>query len=470
MIFKTGGRSFPAHGYQKFAIGHILENPFCGLFLDMGLGKTVSTLTALHIMKARKEFKRVLVIGPKRVIEKTWPDELRKWQHLAGLSMSIIAGTEKQRLIAMQSSADIHCVSRDNIAWLVAQFGGGAPYDILVIDELSSFKDDTSARFKALRQMRPRIKRVIGLTGTPAPNSLLDLWPQMYLIDMGQRLGKRKKEYRETYFNPGKRRGETIFNYILKKGGDLEGEDIFEAEIYDKVRDICVSMKAVDYLDLPGVIEQKIEVSLSDSIMRRYEIFEEEAVLEILERDGEITAMNAAALTNKLLQFAGGAVYDNDKKVVDMHREKVDAAIELVEEAQGQPVMIFYWFQHERERLLRAFKKYGVRVLESDKDIDDWNAGKISVMLVHPQGAGHGLNLQDGGHIIVWYACIWSLELYAQANARLNRQGQTKVVRLYRIVATGTMDEAVVERLDKKEAGQQALLDAVKAIFDKYIK
>lgn len=464
-------KDFTAHQYQNVTIEHILQNPFCGVFLDMGLGKTVSTLTALSKLKAQGSIGKVIVVGPKRVIEMTWPKEMRLWNHLRHLSYSVVTGTEKQRRAALRTEADIYLISRDNFAWLVTTLGGFMPFDTAVIDELSSFKNTKSTRYRAALQVRPQFDRVIGLTGTPAPNGLFDLFAEMQLLDLGERLGTSKTKFREKYFDTGARKTADTFDYVIKKGEDWEGEDIYEVAIYDKIKDICISMKAVDHLDLPELIEQKVEIVFSKDPAARYAQFEVESVLEIINDPnftGKITAASAASLSGKLLQFAGGAVYIDEKKnYTEVHDEKLLACDELVEEAMGKPVMIFYWYGHERDRLMKRYRNQGARVFKTEKDLDDWNDRKIPILLVNPQSAGHGLNFQYGGHIMIWYACIWSLELYQQAIARLFRQGQTDIVRLFRLIAMGTLDEKVVDRLDKKEKGQDALMEAVKAIFDR---
>lgn len=451
------------HNYQTFAEQHIYDNPFAGLFLDMGLGKTVTALTAAqNLIYDRMEVSGWLVIAPKRVAEETWPDELQKWDHLKGLSMVVISGTEKHRKAAIQQKADVHVIGRDNVAWLVAHLGGAWPWEGLIIDELSSFKDSASRRFRALKMVRPRCKRVIGLTGTPAPNSLMDLWAQMYLLDRGQRLGQSVTNFRQTYFN----QNQYTHTYTLKKGDD--NPDKYKDEIYGRISDICISMKAKDYLELPERVDIDVPVRFPESVMRAYRDFERDRVLEIA--DQEITAQNAMSLTGKLLQFASGAIYDTEHDWHPVHDEMLEALEEILEEANGEPVLLFYQYRHELDRIMERFKKFKPRHLQKRKDTDDWNAGKIKLFLAHPASAGHGLNLQYGGHIIVWFNLTYSLELYQQAIARLDRQGQEKPVRMYRLIAKGTMYERVAEVLDDKQTGQDALLKAVKAMVSKYQK
>lgn len=440
--------------YQEFATKHVIENPFSGLFLDMGLGKTVSTLTAVNqLMFDDLEVNKVLVIAPKRVAEDTWTTETAKWDHLKHLRVSVVLGTERQRKEALKAKADIYVINRENVAWLVGFYQSAFPFDMVVIDELSSFKSAKAIRFKSLRMVRPLIKRVVGLTGTPAPNGLIDLWPQMYLLDQGERLGKTITRYRENYFTPGRRNGQVIFDYKLKAES--------EQAIYDKIADICISMNAKDYLSLPERITRDVEIHLPAALKAKYDEFERDQILA-LENLDEISAVNAAALTNKLLQFANGAVYDSKKDWHEVHKAKLDALEEIVDTSNGQPVLVFYSYKHDLERIQKRLRAYKPRTLDSRQDIQDWNDGKIQVLLCHPASAGHGLNLQAGGNIIVWFGLTWSLELYQQANARLDRQGQTKPVIVHRLIIIGTMDEDVSKAIERKTAGQDALMDAVK--------
>lgn len=450
--------------YQDFATNHIIDNPYAGLLLDMGLGKTVSTLTAVNrLMYEDLEIDKTLVIAPKRVAEETWPEEVLKWDHLKHLRISVVLGTESQRISALKVKADIYVINRENVAWLIGYYQSAFPFDMVVIDELSSFKSAKAIRFKALRRIRPMVKRVVGLTGTPAPNGLIDLWPQIYLLDMGERLGKTLTRYREAYFTPGRRNGHVVYNYNLNEGG--------EKAIYERISDICISMKAKDYLQLPERINRTVSIHLPPAVKSRYDDFEREQILALDNEDlDEISAVNAAALSGKLLQFANGAIYDANKDWHEIHRAKLEALDEIVEAANGQPVLVFYSFKHDLARIQKHLRKYKPVKLDTKEDIRNWNAGKTQLLLAHPASAGHGLNLQAGGNIIVWFGLTWSLELYQQANARLDRQGQTKPVIVHHLCVTGTMDEDVMKSTDRKAAGQDALMDAVKARIIKHRK
>lgn len=461
---------FNPHPYQLHASQHVVENQYCGLFLEMGLGKTVSTLTAIVELIKRGEVRKVLIVAPLRVAQSVWKQEAAKWQHTAHLTLSLVIGNrEKLRKQALQDVADIYVINRENVPWLMAMYGGRSfPFDMLVIDELSSFKNHQAARFKALRKVRPIIKRVVGLTGTPAPNGLLDLWAQMYLLDRGQRLGDKITAYREKYFKPGNGKGFVVYEHNLKKGDDLLGEDIYTREIYDKIGDICVSMKAEDYLNLPPLLERDLWIDFPADLQRKYDAFERDLVMEIA--SSEITAVNAAALSTKLRQFSNGAVYDEDRNVHTVHDLKLEALEDIVEEQQGQPILIFYEFQHDLERITKRLKKYKPVRLKGDADVEAWNRGEISVMLTHPASAGHGLNLQYGGNVMVWFGLNWSLELYQQAVARLMRQGQTKRVIMHRLLCRETLDGEIVTRLENKGRTQDALMEAVKARIEKYTK
>lgn len=458
------------YDYQRHAVDHILDNPACGLFLDMGLGKTVSTLTAVSRLIKSGEVKTVLVVAPLRVAASVWAQEATKWEHLRHLTFSRVLGSEKQRKAALppHTKADIYLINRENVSWLTAYCGGSVlPFDMVVIDELSSFKNQQSNRFKALRQVRPRIKRVVGLTGTPAPNSLIDLWSQLYLLDRGDRLFKTIGEYRRTYFNPGQSKGHVVFNYVLKKAEHrLLGDDIYKAEIYDRISDICISMKASDYLELPPLTERDVDITLDPALQKAYDKFEREKVLEMIQA-GEVTAVNAAALTNKLLQFANGAVYDSEKNWHEVHNLKIEALEDIIEDAQGQPVLIFYQYRHDLERIKKRFKQ--AVELKTESDIERWNRGEIQILIAHEKSAGHGLNLQEGGSIIVYFGLSYSLEGYQQAIKRLHRQGQKRPVIVHRLVVRSTMDQDVIEALARKEQGQDALMDAVKARVRKYL-
>ena len=466
------------HNYQKACVEHIITNRFCGVFLDMGLGKTVSTLTAVnYLMNDYCEINSVLVIAPKRVTESVWQEEAEKWGHLQNLRFSKIIGPEQKRIEALKAKADIYLISRDNIAWLCAYCGGSKlPFDMVIIDELSSFKSYKSLRFKALRGVRPCVKRLVGLTGTPAPNGLIDLWPQIYLMDRGERLEKTISRYREKYFRPGRSNGHVVYNYIL---GDNS-----EALIHDRISDICISMKAEDYLQMPERTDNFIKLSMPDDLKKKYLDFEKEKVIEMMtetveeqdengnsvfvEKPIEINAVNAAALSNKLLQFANGAIYDDKRGVHPVHDIKLEALKELIEDSNGKPVLVAWTFQFDRDRIKEYLKAYKPRELKAPQDIKDWNAGKIQVLLAHPASAGHGLNLQAGGNIIVWYGQTWSLELYQQFNARLYRQGQKNGVVINHLILKGTHDEDVISSLKNKDRKQNDLMESIKAKIERY--
>ena len=440
---------YKPHEYQSFATNFVLEHPACGLILDMGLGKSVITLTALWFLLLDSfDVGKVLVVAPKRVAENTWPAELKKWEHLDGLTWSLVLGSEKDRRAALQRRAKIYIINRENVTWLVDNYRWD--FDTLVIDELSSFKSSKAQRFRALKRVRPRISRVIGLTGTPQPNGLLDLWPQMYLLDMGQRLGRFVGGYRERFFLPDKRNREVIYSYKPKEGA--------EEKIYEMISDICISMKATDFLDMPELVSSQVEVKMNAREQKLYEDFERDMVLHL--KDGDLDAVNAAALSGKLVQMANGAVYGDSRKVHHIHDRKLDALEDIIEAANGKPLLVAYWFKHDLERIRQRFD---VRTIDRPEDIADWNAGKIPVALIHPASAGHGLNLQDGGSTIVWFGLTWSLELYQQLNARLWRQGQKHTVVVQHLVTAGTHDEDIVRALEQKDMSQTALIAAVKA-------
>ena len=440
---------YKPYDYQTFATNFVLEHPACGLILDMGLGKSVITLTALwSLLLDSFDVGKVLVVAPKRVAENTWPTELKKWEHLDGLTWSLVLGSEKDRRAALQCRAKIYIINRENVAWLVDNYRWD--FDTLVIDELSSFKSSKAQRFRALKRVRPRISRVIGLTGTPQPNGLLDLWPQMYLLDMGQRLGRFVGGYRERFFLPDKRNREVIYSYKPKDGA--------EEKVYELISDICISMKAADFLDMPDLVSGQVEVKMSTKERKLYGDFERDMVLHL--KDGDLDAVNAAALSGKLVQMANGAVYGENRKVHHIHDRKLDALEDIIEAANGKPLLVAYWYKHDLERIRQRFE---VRTIDTPKDIADWNEGKIPVALIHPASAGHGLNLQDGGSTIVWFGLTWSLELYQQLNARLWRQGQKHTVVIQHIVAAGTHDEDIMNALEKKDMSQTALIAAVKA-------
>lgn len=446
---------FKPWNYQQYSINHIIDHKASGLFLDMGMGKTVSTLTAIDNLIFLGEVNKVLVIAPLRVAEDTWSTEVDKWDHLKHLRISKILGTKKQREEALNKDADIYVTNRENVDWLVNECFDSWIWDMVVIDELSSFKSSKAIRFRALKKVRPYFKRIVGLTGTPAPNSLIDLWPQIYLLDGGQRLGRTITGFKDRYFNPGRRNGYVVYNWELKEGA--------EEAIQNKISDICISMKADDYLDLPERIDNKVEISLSKKSMGIYKKLEKDLIIELDEED--ITAANAAVLTNKLLQMANGAIYSESKEVVNIHDEKLEKLEEIIDTSNGKSVLVFYNFKHDYNRISEMLtkKKTTYQTLNTSEDIKNWNDGKIQVALLHPASAGHGLNLQYGGNIIVWFGLTWSLELYQQANARLHRQGQKETVIIHHLISKGTVDEDVMNVLANKEINQDMLLEAVKA-------
>lgn len=447
------------HNYQLRSVEFIQQNTHAGLFAEMGTGKTLSTLTAINrLMNEDLEIDSVLIIAPKRVAEVVWSDEIDKWPHLKNLTISKVIGNEKQRRTALKTKASIHIISRDNIAWLVGEFGGSfLPFDMLVIDESSSFKNHASERFKALKHVQPCFKRVVLLTGTPAPNGLIDLWPQLWLLDRGERLGKTITAYRRDYFS----KKHSGFGYDIGPGAD--------DRIHNRIKDICMSLKSADYLELPERVDTFINVVLPPAVKCKYDVFEREKVLEMIEAE-DISAMNAAALSNKLLQFAGGAVYDEDRNVHEIHACKLDACEEFIEAANGKPVFIAYSYKHELARLLVRLKKYKPVKLETQQHIKDWNAGRIQVMLAHPASASHGLNLQEGHTCALWFSLNWSLELYQQFNKRLHRQGRKYPVVIGHLIAQGTEDETVKLALDRKGNTQDILMAAVKAKILKHTK
>ena len=442
---------FVPHEYQKYATKFIEENDISALLLDMGLGKSVITLTAIRNLIIKGEVGRVLVIAPLRVARSTWPDEIAKWDHLNDLTYSVAVGTEKERLEALRKNVEIVIINRENVDWLVNKSGYRFNFDMIVIDELSSFKSYSAKRFKALLKVRPYVERIVGLTGTPSSNGLMDLWAEYRLLDFGERLGRYITRYRLKYFTPDKRSATVIFSYKLLPGA--------EDEIYNAISDITISMKAKDYLKMPDLIINEVTVDLDPTERRTYETLRKEMVVQISEQE-EIDAVNAASLSGKLLQMANGAVYDEDKRVLRIHDKKLDALEDLIEAANGKPVLITYWYKHDLERIKERFN---VREILNDQDIRDWNNGKIDVAVIHPASAGHGLNLQQGGSTLIWFGLTWSLELYEQANARLYRQGQNETVVIHHIITKGTIDEDVMLALKRKEKMQSALIDAVKA-------
>lgn len=456
---------FTPHQYQLEAMQWIFSHPRCALFIDLGLGKTVITLTAAQQLIDDCEVSRVLVIAPKKVAEATWTAEAEKWDHLKGLRVVKVLGTEKQRNVALAQKADVYVTGRDNFVWLMGRYDGKLPFDMLVIDELTSFKSNTSQRFKAMRLATPTIHRVVGLTGTPAPNGMIDLWAQMYCIDMGERLGRSITKYRDVYFEIYKWNN-IIVRCELKKGAD--------EVIRHKIADICLSMQAKDYLQLPDMMTHTVCVPLTAAVMDRYQKFEEEKVLEFAQehKDEEtaVLATSAAALMNKLSQFANGAVYDEDRNAHEIHDEKLDALVEIIEAVNGQSVLVFYQYKHDIARIQHRLKGLRVAVYESEQQLRDWNAHKIDVLLAHPASTAYGLNMQDGGHYIAWFGTGWNLELYQQANARLHRQGQRYPVHVYQLVCPGTVDEKAAAALDAKKSVQQALLDSLNTLITKYTK
>lgn len=442
---------YEPHDYQRYAIEYIKTHPVAAVLLDMGLGKTSITLTAMmDLLFDSFEAHRVLVIAPLRVARDTWPAEIEKWQHLQLLTYSVVVGTEAERKAALSRSADLYIINRENVQWLVEQSGFRFDFDTVVIDELSSFKNHQSKRFKALMKVRPGIRRIIGLTGTPSSNGLMDLWAEFKLLDMGKRLGRFIGVYRNTYFMPDKRNGQIIYSYRLLPGAD--------EQIYKQISDITISMKAGDHLKMPELVMNNYTVELSDSERERYVELKQTLVLQLPETD--ITVANAAALSGKLLQMANGAIYDEDKNQIHIHDRKLDALEDLIEGANGKPVLVAYWFKHDLERIKQRFT---VREIKTAADIRDWNAGKIPVAVIHPASAGHGLNLQAGGSTLIWFGLTWSLELYQQTNARLWRQGQKDTVVIYHIIADGTIDNRALKALQSKEKIQSGLIDAVKA-------
>ena len=451
---------YKSHPYQQMAEEFVIKNKRCLVFLDLGMGKTIVTLSAINdLMFDYYEIKKVLVIAPLRVAEVTWPDEIRKWDHLKNLKVAKVLGSPQKRLAALDQTADIYLINRENVEWLVQHYQATWPFDMVVVDEVSSFKSVKAKRFKALRKVMPLTKRFIGLTGTPAPNSLIDLWPQVYLADRGERLGKTITMFRDRYFNPGWTNGHIVYKWNLKSGA--------EEEIFNRIGDICMSLKAVDWLNVPERIDTNVYIDLPPRVRREYTDLEKDCLVELQSKE-VITASSAAVVANKLMQFTNGACYDSDRKVHEIHKLKLEALEELVESANGKPVIVFYAYQHDLSRIQETLKDYNPKTLESPRDIADWNEGKINVLLLHPASAGHGLNLQHGGNIIIWFGLTYSLELYQQANARLHRQGQTQKVMVHHILAKDTIDEGVMDILAKKNIGQAKLIDAVKARIHAY--
>ena len=444
--------TFTPYPHQQAGIEWITKRPACALLWGMGTGKTVTTLTAIdRLLYDYLEDGPVLVIAPKRVAENTWSKETEKWEHLHHLRVSKVMGTQAQRIAALNTPADIYVINRENVVWLVETLQKRWPFPIVVIDELSSFKSAQAKRWKALRRVRGRIRRLIGLTGTPRPNGLEDLWPEIYLLDQGQRLGRTLGAFRTAFLVADKMNGHVVYSYRPKDGA--------EEDVYNRLSDIAMSIRKEDVLQLPGQIYEDVELTAPPSLLKQYKQFEKDKVLECLDADGEIVAGSAAALTNKLLQFANGAIYDMEGGVHHLHDIKLDALEELLEEAGGDPVLLLYAYKHDADRIR---ERITCRALDKPEDIDAWNRGEIPVALAHPASIGHGLNLQEGGHITVWFGLPWSLELYQQANERLNRPGQKNVCRVYHMILKGTHDERVLKALKNKEKGQDAAIEALR--------
>ncbi|MCI5617031.1 MAG: DEAD/DEAH box helicase [Ruminococcus sp.] len=442
---------FVPHKYQQYAIEHIEKNKISALFLDMGLGKTSITLTAVNeLLFDSFEVRKVLVIAPLRVARNTWCDEIKKWDHLRNIKYAIVVGTEKDRISALNEKADIYIINRENVDWLVNKSGYKFDFDMIVIDELSSFKNHQSKRFKSLMKIRPKVKRIVGLTGTPSSNGLMDLFAEFKVLDLGERLGYFIGQYRNTYFKPDKTNGAIVYSYKPLPNA--------EDSIYEKISDITVSMKASEYLKMPELVISNYKVEMSDNEKRQYDEMKKNLICEI--KDGEITVSNAGSLSNKLSQFANGAVYDDEQNIVEIHSRKLDALEDIIESMNGKPLLVAYWYKHDLQRIKNRFD---VREIKTGKDIADWNKGKIPVALIHPASAGHGLNLQQGGSTLVWFGLTWSLELYQQTNGRLYRQGQKNTVVIQHIVTKGSIDEQILKALERKNKTQEDLIEAVKA-------
>ena len=438
------------HDFQIYATNFVLEHPVAAVLLEMGLGKSVITLTAIfELLYNRFEVGKVLVIAPLRVARDTWPAEIEKWDHLKGLTYSVVIGTESERKEALRKSAGIYLINRENVDWLINKSGFPFDFDMVVIDELSSFKSASAKRFKSLLKVRPKVKRIVGLTGTPSSNGLMDLWAEFRILDMGERLGRCITHYRMNFFVPDKRNQQMIFSYKPRPGA--------EDAIYRLISDITISMKSADFLKMPECIMNEVEVKLSEKEWSIYDELRQEMVVSL--EDEEIDAANAAALSGKLLQMADGAIYNEEKEVFHIHDRKLDALEDLIEGANGKPVLVAYWYNHDLERIKERFK---VREIKTSKDIRDWNNGEIPIAVIHPASAGHGLNLQSGGSTLIWFGLTWSLELYQQTNARLWRQGQKSTVVIHHIISKDTIDEDVMKALRLKEKTQTDLIDAVK--------
>ncbi len=443
---------YSPHDYQRYAAEFITTHPIAALLLYLGLGKTSITLTAINdLLFDSFEVHKVLVVAPLRVARDTWSAEIEKWEHLKNLRYSVVVGTEQERLNALRTSADVYIINCENIQWLVEESGLIFDFDMAVIDELSSFKNHQSKRFRAFTKVRPKLKRIVGLTGTPAGNGLMDLFAEFKLLDMGERLGRLIGQYRNTYFQPDKRNGMVIYSYKPLPNA--------EQQIYDKISDITISMKAADHLKMPKLISTEYTVQLSEKEKEKYDRLKKDLILST--DDNEVTAANAASLSNKLSQMANGAVYSDNESIIEIHDRKLDALEDIIESMNGRSLLVAYWFKHDLERIKKRFE---IREIKSSEDISDWNSGRIPVALIHPASAGHGLNLQSGGSTLVWFGLTWSLELYQQTNARLWRQGQTAdTVVIQHIIAKGTIDEQIMKVLKSKDTTQAALITAVKA-------
>lgn len=446
---------YKPHNYQAFATNFILEHPVAAVFLDMGLGKSVITLSAIFDLCLDSFLvRKVLVIAPLRVARDTWPTEIEKWDHLNGLTYSVAVGTEIERKAALRQRVSVYIINRENVSWLIEQSGLPFDYDMIVIDELSSFKSYQAKRFRSLLKARPAVQRIVGLTGTPSTNGLMDLWAEFRILDLGKRLGRFITHFRDEYFRPDKRNGQVVYSYKPLPGA--------EDAIYKQISDITISMRAADYLDMPECVMNQVKVTLSEKERKIYDTLRSDLVVSL--GSEEIDAGNAASLSNKLSQLANGAVYGDDKRVFSVHDKKLDALEDLIEAANGKPVLVAYWFKHDLERIKQRFT---VREIKTSQDIIDWNSGDIPVAVIHPASAGHGLNLQAGGSTLIWFGLTWSLELYQQTNARLWRQGQqAETVVIHHIITAGTIDEQIMTALDKKDKTQSALIDAVKATLE----
>lgn len=448
---------FNPHDYQKYTIEYIMSHPVAAVILGLGMGKTVCSLTAIEeLMYDRFEISKVLIVAPLRVAKITWSDEIEKWDHLKHLSYAIAVGTEKERLAALQSEADIYIINRENLQWLIEKSGTPFDYDMVVLDELSSFKNWQSKRFRAFMKVRPKVPRVIGLTGSPSSNGMMDLFAEYRCLDMGERLGRFITQYRGAYFTPDRMNGQVVYSYKLLPGA--------EQQIYDKISDITVSLKAMDHLKMPELISVSYPVYMDEEEQKKYDQLKADLILPFKGQDN-ITAANAAALSGKLCQMANGAVYSDEREVAHIHDRKIEVLEDIIEAADG-PILLCYWYKHDLERICKKLDELKVEYarISSDGSIRMWNEGKFKVGLIHPASAGHGLNLQAGGHVMVFFSMPWSLELYDQVRGRIFRQGQkSDTVVIQHIVTAGTIDERILKVLSAKERDQEALIDAVKA-------